>query len=1229
MYLTALDQIKTGRGALRPWLKAIARIGALLLALHISAGAFCQNVSFSGKDVPLKKVFASIKKQVGFVFFYDSELDPFLKKVTVDLQNVDVRVLIASCLDQQAVRLEYTIRDKTVFISRRQPGDIIRDSSDHLSKSAFTPIVETKITGKVLGPDGTGMVHASIRIKGMDRGVTTDKDGGFTMYVEEGQVLLFSYVGFETREIRMTKENLQKDFTVRMSRRDAYLDQVVMTGYQHIEQRYLTGAVTTLKMDSIAVPGINTIDKLMEGRVPGMTFMQNSGQVGATPQIRIRGSSTILGSQEPLWVLDGVPLSDPIKVDPSRLNDLDFVNLLGNAISGLNPADVEQIDVLKDASTTALYGARAANGVISITTKKGRPGPPTVSYSVTGTYSRRPRYTDRAVYMMNSKDRVDVSREMFEKGMVYDNVTNFVGYEAATIAYNNGSIDFSQYQKEVAYYETLNTDWLGLVGQDAFSQNHTLSLSGGGSNIRYYTSLGYTDDEGTIKNEASRRYSTNMNLTASYKRFTMEFGIQAYVTDQKHNPTDIGVLNYAYNMSRAIPAYNPDGSMYYFPRVSSYTGLAIPFNIVNEMNNSGDLLKTSAANMTTRLDYKLTRDLHLSATLNYNTSASGERTFYTDSSYYIRDLTRGGYAYSTLAPAGGELTTNDVTSNSYDIRFTGEYAKHFGTAGQHYVDFLVGGEASSDKYYGYNIKREGYQPDRGEVFLAINPANYRAYAQWLTGYTDPLALGVITDNLTNLASGFATLSYGYRDKYIFNVNARADGSNQFGTATNDKILPIWSSSARWDVKQDLLRHVSWVNGLAFKASFGYQGNMLDDQSPNLIIQKGNLNSIFNEYASTIQYYPNPNLKWEKTASTNLEADFSLFKNKLTGSFTYFYKRTANVFLDKTVSPINGVSQYVVNQGDIGNHGVEITLSVTAINNLRTDVRGKRKGFIWRFDPELGEVINQLLNRATTTNNPALQNTITYSDLLNGSVVFAHKPLNTFYSYKFEGLNHADGTPYFYGAEDANQTALAAKYAGMSNEDVYFAVMTESGTRVPLVQGGISNYLGYGNFGLSFNFAYSLGNKVRLLKLAGGYGTTTPYPQQNLREEMVRRWRKPGDERYTNIPGLKPNNDANSPWWQNTSYAFATNIYDMYDQSDLRVVSGDYLKLQSLALNYNFEQGFCRRLGAKAGYISLAGSNLFIFANKNLRGQDPSQSGSSPTINLAIYPTYSCNINLSF
>ena len=224
-----------------------------------------------------------------------------------------------------------------------------------------------------------------------------------------------------------------------------------------------------------------------------MTFIQNSGQAGATPKIRVRGTSTVLGSQEPVWVLDGIILRDPVNVSPTLANNLDFVNLVGNAIAGINPDDIKRIDILKDASATALYGAKAANGVIVVTTKKGKAGPPSVTYSMNGTFTARPRYGERNIYLMNSKERIDYSREVVEKDLSYPNITNYVGYEGALNKYLKGEYSYTQFQNEVNRLETSNTDWFDLITENVFSHNHTLSLSVGIKNILYYASIVYSN----------------------------------------------------------------------------------------------------------------------------------------------------------------------------------------------------------------------------------------------------------------------------------------------------------------------------------------------------------------------------------------------------------------------------------------------------------------------------------------------------------------------------------------------------------------------------------------------------------------------------------------------------------------------------------------------------------------------------------------------------------------
>jgi hypothetical protein len=265
-------------------------------------------------------------------------------------------------------------------------------------------------------------------------------------------------------------------------------------------------------------------------------------------------------------------------------------------------------------------------------------------------------------------------------------------------------------------------------------------------------------------------------------------------------------------------------------------------------------------------------------------------------------------------------------------------------------------------------------------------------------------------------------------------------------------------------------------------------------------------------------------------------------------------------------------------------------------------------------------------------------TLTYQDFLNGNVPVNGKSVNTFYSYRFKSLDPNFGFPVFHGAELDNKNALTAKYNKLTKEEVFNIVMVESGRREPVLQGGINNSFVLGNWTLNVTFTYSVGNKIRLLQIASGnYGTFRPGSQQNLRKEFTERWRYPGDEKFTNIPGIQGAPGVldfdKMGWWYNStnqiSTHFATDYYQMYDFSDLRVVKGDYLKLQYVSLSYRFSDALCRQLRIKGATAHLSGTNLFTLADKALRGQDPSQSGSAPNINLSIRPVYALNLNLSF
>ncbi len=1193
----------------------------LLVVFHmgVCATALSQSkISLNLKEATIEEFISLMKEQTGKQFLYNASLMKSEERVNIEAQEEDFFVLLDRVLP--CFHLTYEIVNDVIVLKTLRTPSLPEEKENWV------------VMGKVIDKNKNPLPGVTIRLKGTSVGTATNTLGAFSLNIPHAvDTLIISFIGMKSKEVIVKKAD-KKEYEITLEDEVEALDEVtvVSTGYQDIDRRRLTSAVTSIKMDDINVAGIMSVDKMLEGHIPGMIFMQNSGQAGAVPKVRIRGTSTMLGNQEPLWVLDGVVLSDPVNVDPAELNSLDFVNLLGNAISGLNPDDIEQIDVLKDAAATAIYGTRAANGVIVITTKKGKAGPPTVTYSLSGTFNRRPYYGDREIYLMNSLERVDVSREMFERGMEFTEVVNWVGYEAAYLDYKAGRITFPEFQELANYYETINTDWFDILCENSFSNKHTLSVTGGSSNLRYYASIGYGDERGVIKKEKNQNYTAMLKLNGSLEKVDFQFSINGNVNERRYTPTTNGtsVTQYAYDMSRAIPAYNPDGSRWFYKRGNTKE-TSYDFNILNEMETTYQTQNTSNIQFNGNIKYRILPVLNIEGSASYSLGNTTIETVYEEDSWYVASL-RGSGDSSNSCPLGGELTENNTRNTNWMLRLQFNYNQLFQE--KHQLTISLGGEVSSKESINYKNTTRGYYPERGKTFGTLSTLDlmtYLSYRTWLASNKP-----TISETLTNLASAYLAITYTYDSRYTLNFNTRMDGSNQFGSRANEKLLPIWSVSGRWDIKKDFFENSTFVNNLALKLSYGHQGNMLDNQTSKMIIEKGSLNSWYKEFSSTIKYYPNPDLKWELTSSYNAELEFTLWRNKIGGSIGYYYKHTKDAFLSKTVSEINGISSYVINQGEISNQGLEISLNITPINQ-KVDASGRR-GFVWRFDPQIGQVVNNLISKAINNKDRTAEDKITYTDYLNGSVQLEDKPLQTFYSYRFKGLSAVDGTPIFYGTEDELKDELYAKYSNMTDEEVWETVLVESGTRVPTIQGGLSNYFGYRQFGLSMNFTYSLGNKVRRLKMCENKNIS-PYPERNMRKEFIHRWRRPGDELKTNIPGLKPSDATNLPWWRQNEYTssgsmttFAgSNIYEMYDQSDLRVAKGDYLKLQALSFRYNIHDKFCKKLGINSAYISITGTNLFTISSKELKGQGVTQSGAAPTINMSLRPNYSFQLNVTF
>lgn len=1144
-------------------------------------------VTLNMKSATVKQFFTEVKKQTGLNFMISSELAQRLSKVDVHVKGKPVYDVLHQVLGNNDCT--FKVEGNIVTVTQRQQ----KSSKKELRH----------LRGRVLDSEGEPIIGAVIKIKGTKQGSVTDINGMYDFTVLAKPITLtFSYVGFAEQEVSFEGSSDVVRNVELKSNTD--IDEVVVTGYNIIDRRQLTSSITSLKAEDIMRPGIQNIDQMLEGQVPDMIFMNNSGEVGTVPKLRIRGTSTLIGNREPLWVLDGVVLQDPVNVSPEELNNPDYVNRIGNAIAGINPQDIERIDVLKDASATALYGAKAANGVIVVTTKKGHVGKPVISYNMNVTLRKRPYYSDSKIDLMNSRERVDFSRYLIQNGYNFGNNPNLAGYENLAQQYYSGVISHDEFARQAQALEATNTDWFDLLTHNSLSTQHSVSISGGSDNARYYGSVGYSRDNDVIRGNYSQRYSYSVHLDANLSHiFSTSFGVTGNINKRDYNQPSLAPLDYAYNTSRAIPAY-VDGD-YYFYKVA-YANEYYNYNILNELDNSYNRQEGNATNFNFTINGKFTDYLKASLIASYQFSNTNQDQWWGENSEHVAELRRSevgvaaqkGDDSQSLLPFGGELTQNNYRNNNWMVRFQIDFNKYLDENQVHNITASVGFEANSTRYKATNAIYRGYYEDRGKQFSATMLDDYPYYKNWVQNNYPTL-----TDNLTNLLSGYATVSYSYKNLFTLNANTRMDGSNKFGDRSNEKLLPIWSVSGNYNLSEHNFFRRDWIDFIMLKASYGYQGNMLDGQSPQLIIKQLPTDPTYNELVSKVSVYPNPNLRWEKTTSWNAGLSFSVFDRRLQFEGEFYYKKTHDAFLTREISSVNGQSSYVVNSGNITNKGYNLSITAEPV---------RFKDFSWRVSTSFSKVFNELQTLPG-------QDQYELSDYLNGTALIKGQPVGTFYSYKFVGLNPKDGSPLFDDKEE-----MQDELVNMTKYQLYTTVLTKSGRREPTMSGTFNNTIRYKQWRINAVFNYALGSKVRLLKM---FNSTIFSPSQNINRELLNGWRKPGDELNTNIPSPL----SYTTHWSVRSQqlpAIASNTWDEYNYSDIRVVSGDYLKLSTLSLTYEFKPAIIQHLGLDRLALNLTGNNLFTICSSKLKGQTPQQSGFSE-VQLSDTPSYTLGLELSF
>lgn len=1209
---------------------SIILIFSAVFTINASTYSQSKRVSLNLSNVSFSKLFEEIRRQTDYSFFFNNgKIDELDKKITIKKTNVPVKEVLDQVL--AGTSLTYKVVDGVVVI-------VDNKKVEQPQQEVFTisGIVTDKVTKEALP-------GVSIAVKNSKLGTSTDIDGKFSIKTQvKPLTLIISYIGYQTREIPIVKSMDNMRIQLEVESQD--LNEVVVTGYQVIDKRMLTSAVASLTSDDLDIKGALSVDRMLEGKVAGLNVTNVSSTPGASAKVRVRGGSTFTGNQSPLWVIDGIIYEDPVPLTSSEINSFDNVNLIGNALTGINPSDIAKIDILKDASATAIYGTRAANGVIVITTKRGKEGKASLTYSGGTSFVQAPQYSN--FRLMNSKQRIDVSREMANRNIGYTSSyinVDRLGYEGALMNLWDGTYTQQQFQNQVSRLETMNTDWFGALYRSAVTQQHSISASGGGRTGRYYFSLGSDTQKGTERNVDLSRITARSNLDIDLRdNVLLSFKLSGAIQKGGYNHSSVNAFNTAYYTSRAVPLYNEDGSRFFQSqeifRTNSGNIAYGRYNILSEMDNSAKNIQNKSFDISANLRWDLNKNFRFTTLLSMVNTTNLQEQYATEETFYIQklrtydafeDLVSSLVKSNSSVPFGGVYSAGMTSQDAYTWRNQLNYTKRFGT--KHNFNANLGYEMRSVKYWGANgFNVPGYNHSQGRSFIQL-PAityststegfNWDAYGydymiSWLTQNSGSQSVyPTITDRIANSVSAFGILNYVYDGRYVLNFNMRSDGSNTFGQYARYKFKPTWSVSGRWNIsKEKFMEDETWIDDLALRGSYGLRGTM-PNATPYLIIQNyGRLDAnYYPENVSSLGEFPNANLRWERSSTFNAGLNYSFFNGRISGALDYAYTKSTDLLLSRPVSLVNGTATQQYNGGSKDVSSYEF--SVRTLN-----IKGANFGWStnFNFSYEKDRVLTGFEEGTST---------LTVNNYLAGSIYRAGFPTNGFFSYKFKGLNATTGLPEF------DNLVVPST---VSKEEHLKTLLKYQGSRVPLYYGGFGTEFKYGNLRLAANFTYKLGYKTRLLSLYNG-STAVPLPYQNMRSEFVNRWRESGDEANTNIPALSDaaltfvnstGDGYNNVSVSNlgTSVPTGTNLWWMYDNSDARIVKGDHIRLQTLTLSYNLPEKILKGIGIQSLNIGMQASNVHAWAfDKKLRGQDPEQVSG---VGLPSLPTYSLSLNMS-
>ncbi|WP_316789712.1 SusC/RagA family TonB-linked outer membrane protein [Pedobacter frigoris] len=1121
-----------------------------LMLFGITANA--QKINYVQKDVSLVRLFKEIKRQTGFSVVWNEKRLDANALINADFQNTDLITVMDNVLNKYP--LTYIIANKTIIIKEKDPVTVAKTGVGSL----------IGVNGLVVNESGIPLEGANVQLKGTDRIAVTDQEGRFYLRnVEKDVALLVSFIGYKTREIKAVADLGRIQLLPSID--ELREVEIVNTGYQKVPKERATGSFVQIDTAQLNRRVSADILSRLEGITSGLLFNKNTlSSNSGNLDLSIRGRSTIYANDQPLIILDNFPFNG------------DF--------NSINPNDVAHINVLKDAAAASIWGVRAGNGVIVITTKKGKYGQAlNLGFNSNLTVAGKPDLFYNPNYL-GSSDFIDIERFLFNNGKYDAVLADKVNYPVVSPVVQilnkqrqGQSAAETEKQLDALRGNDVRNEELKYFYRKPVSQQYFLNASKGTDQSSHYFSAGYDKSLYTLVNNENNRYTINTQHSVKLlKNLELSAGLNYIRNKGMVDSTIVVTSGLNFTPYHQFKDASGEASIYErdynaeFKNITAAQGfmdwtyvpldeLSLPPTTVkgNDLRLHAGLRYTILPGLSAELKYQYQKISNSSELVN------GIGAYLTRSLINQYSILTAGKVTGYNIPVGAIQYQSTAKATAQNFRAQLNYEKEWE---KHGVSAIAGYELSEFDTQSNKYTRYGYDPATG---TSVEVDTVTTFNLNPSGSAKINSGADLFGRLDRIRSAFANVAYTYDYKYTVSGSARIDGSNYFGVKTNQKDVPLWSVGALWHLDKESFYKSEWLPVLKLRASYGFNGNLDKNNTGITTFKYSVVNAMYSNlpYAS-IMNIGNPELRWEKIGIANFGLDFGLKNQIITGRVEYFFKKGLDMLGDKSFPSSAGIKLLRGNYSEMKSNGFDIGLNS---NNLK----GKLK---WQTN-----LLFSTVNDKVTLYDVVEPNNLYYVGSYNDSPVLG-KPVYGIYSYRWAGLDPLNGDPRGYV-----NGQISTDYASIVNktnpEDLEY-----NGAARPTVFGALNNTFAYRKFTLGINISYKMGYYFRKssINYSGMYSTSL---SRYMHADFALRWQNPGDENRTNIPsmGNYGNDEARDRF---------------YNGSAATVYKGDHIRLQDISLSYYFDTFSWRSIPLKQIQLYLYANNLGLLWKANDAGLDP-------------------------